>query len=494
MKLRDLLRFAKPLMVDGNLDAEVTGVRGDSRRIRKGDLFVAARGGATDGHDFIAEAVAAGAVAVVCEKRGAVSHGAALIHVADSRRALAQLADAFHGRPSSQLKVIGITGTNGKTTTSLLAASILDAAGMPAGVIGTLAVRFGDREIPATNTTPPADDLQDALGRMVQAGMKAVAMEVSSHALHQGRVEGVEWDAAVFTNFTQDHLDYHRTMDSYFSAKRRLFEKLGGSGKKASAVLNADDPRCAELRRALPEGVPVFLYGSAAEATVRAIGIETSLGGSRFTLHTSAGETEVRTRLFGTHNVENCLAAAAAGMALGADLGAVARGIAAVASVSGRLERVAENPAVFVDYAHTEDALRRALQTLRPFTRGRLIIVFGCGGGRDHAKRPLMGRAAAELADFIFVTSDNPRFEEPGEIVEEIVKGFGNMGRFEKILDRRGAIGAALGMAREGDTVLLAGKGHETYQEARGVRNPFDDRAVVREFLAAAGKEGAVHG
>lgn len=494
MKLRDLLRFANPLMVDGNLEAEVTGVRGDSRRVRKGDLFVAARGGATDGHDFIAEAVAAGAVAVVCEKRGAVSHGAALVHVADSRRALAQLADAFHGRPSSQLKVIGITGTNGKTTTSLLAASILDAAGMPAGVIGTLAVRFGDREIPATNTTPPADDLQDALGRMVQAGMKAVAMEVSSHALHQGRVEGVEWDAAVFTNFTQDHLDYHRTMDSYFSAKRRLFEKLGGGGKKASAVLNADDPRCAELRRAVPEGVPVFLYGSAVEATVRAIGVETSLGGSRFTLHTNDGETEVRTRLFGTHNVENCLAAAAAGMALGADLGAVARGIAAVASVSGRLERVAENPAVFVDYAHTEDALRRALQTLRPFTRGRLIIVFGCGGGRDHAKRPLMGRAAAELADFIFVTSDNPRFEEPGEIVEEIVKGFGNMGRFEKILDRRGAIGAALGMAREGDTVLLAGKGHETYQEARGVRNPFDDRAVVREFLATAGKGGVVHG
>ena len=494
MKLRDLLRFAKPLMVDGNLEAEVTGVRGDSRRVRKGDLFVAARGGATDGHDFIAEAVAAGAVAVVCEKRGAVSHGAALVHVADSRRALAQLADAFHGRPSSQLKVIGITGTNGKTTTSLLAASILDAAGMPAGVIGTLAVRFGDREIPATNTTPPADDLQDALGRMVQAGMKAVAMEVSSHALHQGRVEGVEWDAAVFTNLTQDHLDYHRTMDSYFSAKRRLFEKLGGGEKKASAVLNADDPRCAELRRSVPEGVPVFLYGSAVEATVRAIGVETSLGGSRFTLHTNAGETEVRTRLFGAHNVENCLAAAAAGMALGADLGAVARGIAAVTSVSGRLERVAENPAVFVDYAHTEDALRRALQTLRPFTRGRLIIVFGCGGGRDHAKRPLMGRAAAELADFIFVTSDNPRFEEPGEIVEEIVKGFGNMGRFEKILDRRGAIGAALGMAREGDTVLLAGKGHETYQEARGVRNPFDDRAVAREFLAAAGKGGTVHG
>lgn len=494
MKLRDLLRSVTPLEVVGNPEVEVSGIRGDSRRVRKGDLFVAARGGGADGHDFITEAVAAGAVAVVCERRGAVPQGTAVVRVADSHRALARLADAFHGRPSSRLKVVGITGTNGKTTTSLLVASILEAAGLPSGVIGTLAVRFGDREIPAANTTPSADDLQDALGRMVQAGMKAVAMEVSSHALQQGRVEGVEWDAAVFTNLTQDHLDYHRTMDAYFAAKRRLFEGLGAGGKKATAVLNADDPRCTELRRAVPEGVAVLFYGSAEKATVRAGEVETGLGGSRFTLRADAGEAEVRTRLFGAHNVANCLAAAAAGMALGADLGAVARGIAAVASVPGRLERVGEDPAVFVDYAHTEDALRRALQALRPLTRGRLLLVFGCGGGRDRAKRPLMGRAAAELADFSLVTNDNPRFEEPEEIVDEILKGFGKKGGFEKVLDRRKAIGAALGMARAGDTVLLAGKGHETYQEARGVRNPFDDRTVARELMTAAGKGGTGHG
>jgi UDP-N-acetylmuramoyl-L-alanyl-D-glutamate--2,6-diaminopimelate ligase len=495
VKLRELLSAVAPLEVAGDPEAEILGVRADSRRVRKGDLFVAARGDCADGHEFIPEAVAAGAVAVVCERRGAAPQGAAVVRVADSRLALARLAAAFHGHPSSRLRMVGITGTNGKTTTSLLVASILEAAGLPAGVIGTLCVRFGDREIPAANTTPPADDLQDALARMVQAGMKAAAMEVSSHALHQGRVEGVAWDAAVFTNLTQDHLDYHRTMDAYFAAKRRLFEGLGSGGKPGAAVLNADDPRSAELRRAVPAGVPVRLYGSAAGADLRAEGVETGLGGSRFTLRAAEGEAEVRTPLFGAHNVENCLAAAGAGLALGLGLDAVARGIAGVPSVPGRLERVGGDPAVFVDYAHTEDALRRALAALRPFTRGRLLLVFGCGGGRDRAKRPRMGRAAAELADFSIVTSDNPRFEEPAEIVGEILKGFGRKaGRREAILDRREAIRAALARARPGDTVLLAGKGHETYQEARGARNPFDDRAVAREFLAGAKPGGNGHG
>ncbi|MCC7518188.1 MAG: UDP-N-acetylmuramoyl-L-alanyl-D-glutamate--2,6-diaminopimelate ligase [Verrucomicrobiae bacterium] len=495
MTLRDLLRVVAPLEASGDPLVEISGIRGDSRRVRQGDIFIAMRGEGADGHEFIADAVAAGAAAVVYEKRGAVPQGVPAVRVADGRRALARLADAFHGNPSSRLTMVGITGTNGKTTTSLLVASILEAADRPTGIIGTLAIRFGGREIPAANTTPPADDLHEALARMEQAGMKAVAMEVSSHALHQGRVEGVAWDAAVFTNFTQDHLDYHRTMDAYFTAKKRLFEKLGAGGKKGLAILNADDPRGEEMRRAVRAGVPALFYGESADAQVRASCVETGLDGSRFTLRAPQGETEIRTRLFGAHNTANCLAAAATGLALGADLPAVARGIAAVTSVPGRLERVGERPAVFVDYAHTEDALRRALATLRPFARGQLLLVFGCGGGRDRAKRRLMGRAAAELADFSFVTSDNPRFEEPAEIADEILQGFGKQeGRREKILDRRAAICAALARAGPEDVVLVAGKGHETYQEARGVRNPFDDRAVVRELIAAAKGGGNGHG
>ncbi len=495
MNLRELLAVISPLETSGDTGVEILGVRGDSRRVRKGDLFVATRGGAADGHDFIADAVAAGAAAVVCEKRGAAPPGVAVIRVANSRRALARLADAFHGKPSSRLTMIGVTGTNGKTTTSLLLASVLEAAGIPTGVIGTLAVRFGNRAIPAANTTPPADDLHDLLGQMLQAGMKAAVMEVSSHALHQGRAEGVAWDAAIFTNFTQDHLDYHGSMEAYFEAKQRLFQSLGRGGKAGVAALNADDPRAAELRRATPSGARTLLYGTSEEAEVRATDIATSLDGSRFLLRAKEGETEIRTPLFGAHNIANALAAAAAGLALGVGLPAVARGIAGVACVPGRLERVNSTPAVFVDYAHTEDALRRVLQTLRPFTRGRLLLVFGCGGGRDRAKRPLMGRAAAELADFSFVTSDNPRFEAPEAIAEEVLKGFGKRAdRREKILDRRDAIRAALAMADPRDTVLIAGKGHETYQEARGVRQPFDDRAVAREVLAAPRQGDSRHG
>lgn len=495
MNLRELLGAISPLETSGDTGADVLGVRGDSRRVRRGDLFVATRGAAADGHDYIADAVAAGAVAVVCEKRGAAPPGVAVIRVANSRRALARLADAFHGKPSTRLKMIGITGTNGKTTTSLLLASALEAAGIPTGVIGTLAVRFGNREIPAANTTPPADDLHDLLGQMVQAGIKAAVMEVSSHALHQGRTEGVAWDAAVFTNFTQDHLDYHGTMEAYYEAKQRLFESLGRGGKAGAAVLNAEDPRSAELRRATPSGVRTLLYGTAENAEVRATGVESTLDGSRFTLRAPGGNAEIRTPLFGAHNVANALAAAAAALALGVELSDAARGIAAVACVPGRLERVGAAPSVFVDYAHTEDALRRVLQTLRPFTRGRLLLVFGCGGGRDRAKRPLMGRAAAELADFSFVTSDNPRFEAPEAIAEEILKGFGKRAdRREMLLDRREAIRAALARAGPEDTVLIAGKGHETYQEARGVRQPFDDRAVAREGLAARRPGGTRHG
>ncbi len=488
MKLMELLADIGPVETAGNMDAEITGVQSDSRRVRRGDLFVAVRGEKADGCQFISDAISAGAAAVVCEETAGATLSVPHVRVSNARAALALLADCFHGRPSLRLKMAGVTGTNGKTTTSFLAASILEAAGIPTGVVGTVSYRFGSRELPAPNTTPGADELQELLAQMLQAGMKAVVMEASSHALTQHRTDGVAWDVAAFTNLTQDHLDYHKTMEAYFEAKKSLFLQLGTGGKKASAVLNRDDPRFEDLRQAAPAGVRILSYGFSPEADLRAEGSEATIRGCRFTLIDGGNRMEVSTPLCGAHNVSNSLAAAAMAMALGADLAAVARGIAAVASVPGRLQPV-EIPAgpprfsVFVDYAHTEDALRRVLGTLRPLTRGRLIAVFGCGGGRDRLKRPLMGRAVGELSDFSIVTSDNPRFEEPSAIVQEIVAGLGTRKNFRVTLDRREAIRGALAMAGDGDVVLLAGKGHETYQEIAGIRMPFDDRLVAREIL-----------
>lgn len=486
MKLRELLDGVDVLETAGSLDVEVTGVRCDSRRVRAGDLFVAVSGEKSDGHEFVADAVKAGAAAVVCERRSGGSPVTQL-RVRDARLALARLASRVHGSPSGKLRVVGITGTNGKTTTSFLIASILEAAGLPAGVLGTISWRVGNRELPAPNTTPGADELHEMLGRMVQAGMKAVVMEVSSHALAQHRVEEVAWDAGVFTNLTQDHLDYHKTMEAYGDAKRILFDRLGAS-KKAAAILNRDDPAWEKMRAGVREGVTVLTYGLADGADVRAVAVEQAISGCRFRLAFQGREIFIETPLCGAHNVSNCLAAAATGLAMGFSLEIIGQGIASVKNVPGRLERLeARTPAgsfaVVVDYAHTHDALRNVLGTLRPLTRGRLITVFGCGGNRDPMKRPLMGRVATELSDLSIVTTDNPRNEDPAAIVKQIEAGIGSGKKYRVVLDRREAIREAVAMAAEGDVVLLAGKGHETYQEVAGVRSPFDDRKVALELL-----------
>jgi len=486
MKLKQLLSFLQVREVSGEADVEISGVHADSRRIKKGDLFVALRGEKTDGHDHVGEAVSNGAAAIVCERSmGAVS-SVAQIRVADTRVALASLASAFHGKPSSQMKVIGITGTNGKTTTSYLIAGILEAAGLATGVIGTVAYRIGQRELPAPNTTPIADDLQELLAKMLQAGMKAVVMEVSSHSLVQHRVDEIAWDTGVFTNLTQDHLDYHGTMEAYLEAKKILFQQLGVSGKKAAAVLNHDDARFEDFRKAVGEDVSVLSYGLQSGADVRATNVEFSIEGCRFQLEWKKESIRIATPLCGSHNVMNCLAAAASALAMGIDLRAVRQGLESVQKIPGRLERVgcdAAPFAVFVDYAHTDDALRNVLVTLRPLTQGRLITVFGCGGNRDKAKRPLMAKVVGELSDDNIVTTDNPRFEEPDAIAQDIVKGFGKKKNFEVILDRRQAIRRALEKAKAGDVVLLAGKGHETYQDVKGMKSPFDDRQIALETL-----------
>ncbi|MDD2708989.1 MAG: UDP-N-acetylmuramoyl-L-alanyl-D-glutamate--2,6-diaminopimelate ligase [Verrucomicrobiae bacterium] len=492
MKLKALIEGIQMDEIHGFADVEVAGIEVDSRQTRPGQVFVALKGVKTDGHQFIGEVVGKGVAAVICEQVVGQFPNVTQIRVADSHAALARLAANYYGHPSRRLKMAGITGTNGKTTTSFLLASIFDKAGFPAGVVGTLGCQIGERQLPALNTTPPAHRLQEWLAQMLHAGLKAAVMEVSSHSLVQRRVDEVAWDVAVFTNLTRDHLDYHRDMDEYFRAKRLLFERLEGTGKAAVAVFNFDDPRGAEIRAALGNGVKALSFGVARAADVQAELTPEAFGvaGSRFRLVAPQGSVEISTPLCGRHNVSNCLAAAAAGLGLGLDLQTVKQGLEAVQNVPGRLERVnggkgKKGFSVFVDYAHTDDALCNVLNTLRPLTKGKLITVFGCGGDRDATKRPLMGKAASEFSDYCLVTTDNPRNEDPAAIVKQIEAGILKDRAYRVVLDRRQAIAEALAMAREGDVVLLAGKGHETYQESRGTRAPFDDRQVAREALAA---------
>jgi UDP-N-acetylmuramoyl-L-alanyl-D-glutamate--2,6-diaminopimelate ligase len=484
MKLKVLLEKLETREIVGSVDVEVNTVHGDSRRLRKGDAFVALRGDKVDGHDFVDEAVGAGVSVIVCEEIVGTFPSVTQVRVSDCRVALAHLAAKIHGFPSEALKLIGITGTNGKTTTSYLIAAILEAAHLSTGVIGTLAYKIGNRELPAHNTTPPADELQEMFAQVLHGGGKAVVMEVSSHSLVQHRVDEVAWDAGVFTNLTQDHLDYHKTMQAYCDAKKILFQRLGAGKKKASAILNADDAKVDEFRKALKADVLVKTYGLSHSADIWAESVEQSINGCRFILRTKDSKTPISTTLCGAHNVSNCLAAAATALSLGFDVDVIKKGLESVKNVPGRLERVGDALfSVFVDYAHTDDALKNVLKTLRPLAKGRLITVFGCGGNRDALKRPLMGRVASEMSDINIITTDNPRYEEPSAIADQIAAGFGVRKNFEIVLDRREAIRAAIKVAKSGDVVLLAGKGHETYQDICGTRSAFDDRKVASEAL-----------
>lgn len=472
----------------------VSGLAVDSRAVGPGDLFVALTGARTDGHDHAAAAVGRGAVAVLAERPMALS--VPVVVVPSTARLLSPLAARFYDFPSRALDVVGVTGTNGKTTITYLIESLLSSVGRSVGVIGTIDYRWPGHRETAPNTTPHAADVQRLLAAMRAAGVAQVAMETSSHALALGRVDDVDFAVAVFTNLTQDHLDFHRDMDHYFEAKAHLFERLDASTRSVRrAIINRDDPwgeRLARRGRA-----PVWTYGLQGPADLRAENLVLSAEGSSFHLTTPAGTREAHFSLVGRHNVYNLLAALGAGLALGVPLDDALAGLERMHGVPGRLERVTEHAAghgaasalpfgVFVDYAHTEDALVNVLGTLRPLTRGRLIVLFGCGGDRDRTKRPKMGEAAARLGDHVLITSDNPRSEDPAAIAAEVEAGARRVsGRaVEVIVDRGEAIARAVALAGPGDVILLAGKGHETYQILKDRSVDFDDRAVARGRLA----------
>lgn len=490
MRLQDLLARVPGAELRGDPALEVAAVTHDSRRAGPGSLFVAIRGLATDGNRFVEAARRKGAVAV-CSEEPPSGEGA-WVRVADAREALAALSAAVLGDPARSLDLVGVTGTNGKTTTAYLVDSALRAAGERAGLVGTVEYRVGDRIAEAVRTTPESSDLQALLREMADAGCRRAVLEVSSHSLALKRVHGLEFRVAVFTNLTRDHLDYHGDMDAYFAAKRALFERhLRADGH---AVVNLDDERAAEVARASRGTAWTFSLRDP-RADLLAEDVRLSLGGTRFRARTPAGVLDVETPLVGGFNVQNALAALGAGLALGLPGDAVQRGIASLRGVPGRMERIdaGQDFTVLVDYAHTDDALKNLLETVRDLAPRRVVTVFGCGGDRDRTKRPLMGAVAARLSDVVVLTSDNPRSEPPEAILEEIRRGIPPARAADTLVvpDRRDAIARALEMGREGVVVVIAGKGHEPYQVLRDRTVPFDDRQVARDVLARlAGARG----
>lgn len=473
----------------------VTGVAYDSRRVSSGVVFVALRGLQNDGIAFAQDAIARGAAAVVAETAAPSGISVPWVQVIDARDALAALAAEFWGHPSESLTLVGITGTNGKTTTSYLLASIFEAAGVRCGRIGTVGYRIGDREIEAARTTPEAPELQQMLREMVTQGSGACVIEVSSHALVLKRADHLRFSAAIFTNLTRDHLDFHQDMEAYLQAKLRLFELLPADG---FGVTNLDDRRGATFAAAARRPVT---YAIEAAADVTPIGLSLSLDGVEFQARTPRGTLHIRSRLVGRPNAYNILAALSTAMALDVPFGAIEHGIWNLASVPGRFQLVSsptDDVRVVVDYAHTDDALKNLLETARPLTSGRVITLFGCGGDRDRTKRSLMGAVAARLSDLVVITSDNPRSENPSAIIEDVKRGIvpaadrkpphGGAGPKTTphlvIVDRREAIERAIAAATRGDLVLIAGKGHEKYQVIGDRVLPFDDVDVARAALA----------
>jgi len=486
MKLSTLLSSVAAIKVDGPVDREITAIAYDSRRVKPGTLFVALRGEKVDGAQFVEQAISAGAEAVVSEV-AEFRTKATNVFVADARIALADLAAAFYQHPDRALKIAGVTGTNGKTTTAFLLKHICEVTMHRCGLIGTVRYEVGDRVLPAARTTPESLDLHDLLWQMRSAGCKAVAMEVSSHALMQARVRGVEFDAAIFTNLTQDHLDYHKTMDAYFEAKVRLFSGLAQqTKKKGKAVINVDDRYGALLASRFGKELPVTTYGLGALADFRASSVRIDFNGTSYQLDAGGKSYLVRLPQIGQFNVYNSLAALAGAHALGVDVRSGVLALANASAVPGRLEAVAAQRQfrVFVDYAHTDDALQNVIKTCRELNPARLIVVFGCGGDRDKTKRPRMGAVVDQYADFSIVTSDNPRKEDALAIIEDIKPGM-RRGNYEVIADRKEAIFKAVSMAQARDIILIAGKGHETYQEFADHTAPFDDVAVAHQALEA---------
>jgi UDP-N-acetylmuramoyl-L-alanyl-D-glutamate--2,6-diaminopimelate ligase len=474
--------FAELLSLVGSQGSNVR-VCSDSRRAGKGDVFVATAGAQADGHDFIDEAVEKGADYVVCERSVDVQ-GARVIQVEDSKEALGQLAQASFDEPSAKLTNLGVTGTNGKTTVCFLVRSVIQTAGQKCGLIGTIIYDTGEGIDSASLTTPDAIQIAQLAGRAVSAGAEFMVLEASSHALSQNRLAGIDFQVAAFTNLTGDHLDYHKTKDDYLAAKMRLFEQLS---EGATAVLNKQSPEAEQIAAKTTAKILWYAVDDRADIVgrIKSMGIE----GTSFNLEFGGRKEIVRTSLIGEHNVSNHLAAAGLCIGAGFDLDVIAAGLTSLKSVPGRMEAVecGQEYSVLVDYAHTDDALKNVLTTLRLLCRGKLTVVFGCGGDRDRTKRPRMAEAAEELADSVIVTSDNPRTEQPADIIEDIIEGFSQADR-EKVAiepDRKMAIELAIQSGHKDDIILIAGKGHETYQIIGDKRIDFDDKQVVEDFLKA---------
>ena len=490
MKLGELLRSLDHPEVGADLRSlrdtaaglDITGITYDSRRVETGSLFVALKGQRADGLEFADQAIGRGAAAVLAEAAPAKPTRVPWLIVKHGRLALALLADTFYRHPSRELVVVGITGTNGKTTTAYLVTALFEAAGVTSGLLGTVTYRIGSDERDAARTTPEAPDLQAMLREMVDRGCSACSMEVSSHALSLRRVDGTHFSAGVFTNLTREHLDYHGDMPAYFSAKRRLFEMLPS---EAPAAINLDDPYGKALCEAAARPV-TYAINQAADVTPGPLSF--SMDGLDFEARTPRGLLHVRSKLVGRPNVYNLLAAVTAGTALDLPFTAIEKGLTSVEGVPGRFQLVsseADDVVLIVDYAHTDDALRNLLETTRPLAEGRVITVFGCGGERDRTKRPLMGAVAARLSDLVIITSDNPRGEDPMTIIEEIKRGVSPSTTESLVLEDRGeAIEKAVELARPADMILLAGKGHEKYQVIGDRALPFDEVAVARAALA----------
>jgi UDP-N-acetylmuramoyl-L-alanyl-D-glutamate--2,6-diaminopimelate ligase len=474
MRLAQLFDDVPPSVAD----VEISSLAYDNRLVLPGTLFFCVPGYTRDGHDFAPDAVARGAAALVVERP--LNLGLPEVQVRSVRAVMASAAARFHGDPTARLQTVGVTGTNGKTTTAFLVRALLEAAGRQTGLLGTVKSVIGGVEHDVLRTTPEAIDLQRTFAEMLDAGDEACVMEVSSHALTLHRADAIHYAAAVFTNLTQDHLDFHETMEEYYGAKRMLFTDL----TPAHAVVNVDDPYGARLAAELAPARPAITFALSHDATYRAGALETGLDGSRFAVTGPDGVFELSSPLTGRFNVSNVLGAFATARALGVDAETAIDAIAAAGQVPGRFQSVNEGQdyAVLVDYAHTPDSLENVLKAARPLTKGQLHVVFGCGGDRDRGKRPLMGEIAARLADRVIVTSDNPRSEDPDAIIQEILVGSGD--DVEHEVDRRVAIDRAIATAEPGDVVVIAGKGHEQGQEFDGGRKiPFDDVTVVRESL-----------
>ncbi len=492
MLLARLIEGLYPYQLDERIcRKDISGISTDSRRVRSGNIFVALRGSRYDGADFVLEAVANGASVVVCDRQlgFGLEKDVCFLKVDDVESFLKEIVTRFYGLPSNKLKSIGITGTNGKTTVSYLIEAILKQDGRSCGVLGTVNYRIGAEIIPSEMTTPSFVDTQSLLAKMVASGVEYNVMEVSSHALVQGRVELINFNSAVFTNLTSDHLDYHKNRKDYFLAKARLFEGLKND---SVAVINVDDFYGRQLL-SLSKGRNVT-YGIDNEADVMALAIHLNIAGTEFQLVYGDRHETIQTRLVGIYNVYNILAAAAVCLNEGIDIDKIKRGIACVPIVPGRLEAVdcGQDFAIFIDYAHTQDALHNVLVALRNVTTAKIILVFGCGGDRDKSKRPLMGKVASKLADFTIITTDNPRNEDPITIINDITAGF-ERENYKIVVNRTEAIYEALNMASYGTIVLIAGKGHECYQVFNDKTIEFDERKIIREYFGCVNEkeEGA---